>query len=121
MNAFNRRSFLSAACAGGLATTFAPSLSFAQTATDRRFVFVLLGGAGRSGDGRSALHERCAKQAAGGGREEVERDRAGAGALPEDGDLGRVAPKLVDVGLDPHEGQVLVPEPHVAADQVVAK
>ena len=41
MNAFNRRSFLSAACAGGLATTFAPSLSFAQTATDRRFVFVL--------------------------------------------------------------------------------
>ena len=45
MNAFNRRSFLSAACAGGLATTFAPSLSFAQTATDRRFVFVLLRGA----------------------------------------------------------------------------
>lgn len=45
MSSFHRRSFLSAACAGGLATTFAPSLSFAQTAGDRRFVFVLLRGA----------------------------------------------------------------------------
>ena len=45
MRALNRRSFLGAACAGGLATTFAPSLSFAQASTDRRFVFVLLRGA----------------------------------------------------------------------------
>ncbi|MGB1160568.1 MAG: DUF1501 domain-containing protein [Alphaproteobacteria bacterium] len=45
MGALNRRSFLGTACAGGLATTFAPSLSFGQAATDRRFVFVLLRGA----------------------------------------------------------------------------
>jgi uncharacterized protein (DUF1501 family) len=45
MGALNRRSFLGAACAGGLATTFAPSLSFGRAATDRRFVFVLLRGA----------------------------------------------------------------------------
>ncbi|MDG1413958.1 MAG: DUF1501 domain-containing protein [Alphaproteobacteria bacterium] len=45
MRALNRRSFLGAACAGGLATTFAPSLSFARASTDRRFVFVLLRGA----------------------------------------------------------------------------
>lgn len=45
MGALNRRSFLGMACAGGLATTFAPSLSFGQAATDRRFVFVLLRGA----------------------------------------------------------------------------
>lgn len=45
MSALNRRAFLSTACAGGLATTFAPSLSFGQAATDRRFVFVLLRGA----------------------------------------------------------------------------
>ena len=41
----NRRSFLASACAGGLATSFAPSISFAQSATDQRFVFVLLRGA----------------------------------------------------------------------------
>ena len=40
----NRRSFLASACAG-LATSFAPSISFAQSATDQRFVFVLLRGA----------------------------------------------------------------------------
>jgi len=45
MGALNRRSFLGTACAGGLATTFAPSLSFGRAATDRRFVFVLLRGA----------------------------------------------------------------------------
>ena len=41
----NRRAFLASACAGGLATSFAPSISFAQSATDQRFVFVLLRGA----------------------------------------------------------------------------
>lgn len=45
MTLLNRRNFLGSACAGGLATTFAPSLSFANVATDRRFVFVLLRGA----------------------------------------------------------------------------
>jgi uncharacterized protein (DUF1501 family) len=45
MRPLNRRLFLSSACAGGLATTFAPGISFAQAPTDKRFVFVLLRGA----------------------------------------------------------------------------
>lgn len=45
MSALNRRNFLTGACAGGLATTFAPGITFAQAPTDKRFVFVLLRGA----------------------------------------------------------------------------
>ena len=39
----------------------------------------------------------------------------------EDGDLVRVAAEQVDVGPDPLYGEVLVPQPHVAAHQVIAE
>ena len=38
-------------------------------------------------------------------------------ALPEDGYPGRVSPELVNIGADPLQSQVLVPQTHVATEK----
>ena len=61
-------------------------------------------------EGVSGLHDRLVEEACGLGREDVVGAAHGPSALPKDGDICRVSPKLADVLLHPYKGLALVPQ-----------
>uniref|UniRef100_A0A2D4HGT0 Uncharacterized protein n=1 Tax=Micrurus lemniscatus lemniscatus TaxID=129467 RepID=A0A2D4HGT0_MICLE len=63
--------------------------------------------------GAAALQDGPLEESAALGGEQVHAHRGGPGALPKEGDRPRIAPKMVDVVLDPLQGQALVQQPHV--------